>query len=117
MKRAFCLAVVLATASSAGAQTYQATVLPAAPGHAWTIGTGAGGSTLAGYGAFPDTSSYRAVLFNASGYVDVTPNGFSAAIINDSDGAQHGGGASTFGAFPAYAFLWQGTQPVNLHPP
>jgi hypothetical protein len=119
MRQISCIGVVLLGVSSAWGQTYQAVVLPTAPGHAWTLGTGAGGPYHAGYGAFPGQdfpARARAVLFNAGGFVDVTPPNFNGALINNSDGAQHGGGATPGGGYPAYAHLWVGSEPTNLHP-
>ena len=113
--------LIAASIGSANAQDYEALVLPMAPGQARTLGAGAGDTYYSGYGTPPgedDPARMRALLFDASVFVDVTPPGFAGALINDSRGAQHVGGASLLGGYPSHAYLWQdGAKPIDLHPP
>lgn len=114
------LLAILAFSGAALPQNYTAVVLEKAPGHSYTLGTGAGDKHFAAIGNFPNTNypyETRAVLFDKSGaYIDVTPSGFGGALINDSEGNKHGGGATPVQGYPAYAFYWEGATPVNLHP-
>jgi hypothetical protein len=117
----FALLVLAFDVVPARAQGWAARVLGPAPGQVWTVATGAGEPYAAGYGAKPGYSASgqsRAVLFDAGTFLDVTPSGRAGALINDSFGHQHGGGA-TAGADAGevgHAFLWIDTMPVDLHP-
>jgi hypothetical protein len=103
----------------AATQPYIAVVLEPAPGLTWMVGTGAGGRQFAGYGAGPGEDfpgHAHAVLFDRSAAMEVTPPGTVGAIINDSEDGQHVGGATVNGGYPASAYLWNGTAPIDVHP-
>ena len=117
---AFVVVVLLvATAGAARAQGYSARVVEHAPGQVWTLGTGAGDPWNGGYGARPDfrlPGNARAVLFGNGKFLDVTPADREGAIINDSEGRRHGGGACAEGRYPGFAYLWNDDVAVSLHP-
>jgi uncharacterized membrane protein len=120
MKTPVLLALFLVlSATGAPAQDDSARILDHAPGQVWTLATGAGDPYHGGYGAGPDfrlPGHWRAMLIGNGTFLDVTPDDRKGAIINDSDGRLHGGGASPGDTYPAYAYVWNDATPVNLHP-
>ena len=100
---------------------WTAHVLAKAPGQSSTRATGAGALHIAAYGNAPGSyapNQSRALLLGAEGYLDVTPVGFTGAVINDSSGLQHVGGAGAMGNYPGSAWLWTELgASINLNPP
>jgi hypothetical protein len=96
-------------------------VLATSPGQAWMSATGAGALHLAACGAASTNSApdkTHAFLIGADGSMDVTPAGFSGAMINDSAGLQHVGGVAVLGNYPGHAWLWTDFgASIDLNPP
>jgi hypothetical protein len=112
------LVFVLTVASTIPyATNYTASVFPAPTDFAWVTAMGAAGSgSFGGYGAYPNSSDLRAIVFSRSTYIDVSPDGFSSAIITDSGGGNHVGWASRSTSSSSFAYLWSGTAAINVHP-
>ena len=96
-------------------------VLATAPGQAWMSATGAGALHVAACGGAASNSApvkTHAFLLGAEGSMDVTPAGFSGAMINDSAGLQHVGGVAAMGDYPGHAWLWTDFgASIDLNPP
>lgn len=113
--------LTLLIASGTRAQDYRATVLKPPPGFAWAIGAGAGEGSFAVLGALSGhdyPGGCRVLISDGQKFRNVTPPDTVGALINDSAGDQHVGGATTpTGGYPSQAYLWQDSMPINVHPP
>lgn len=119
MRTIFCSSFVLLSVS-ASAQ-YRAIVLPNPPGHIWAVATGSGSSSTAGY-SLPaggvGVGDQRAILWNQTQPIDVTPSQYFSARILNSRGGFHVGNVSVSQYSAPLAYLWnsQGLGTL-LHPP
>jgi hypothetical protein len=115
------LAALLLLPAQLDRPTWSGHVLPVAPGQAWMSASGAGTMRIAACGAAATSSApdkTHAFLLGVEGYMDVTPAGFTGAMINDSAGLQHVGGVAAMGDYPGHAWLWTDTgASIDLNPP
>src|SRR5262249_22114086 len=99
------LVALLALPGQVERPKWSADVVPAAPNDAWMSATGAGALHIGACGSLFANSTpeeTHAFLLGAEGAMDVTPSGYSGAMINDSSGLQHVGGVTVAGEYPGH---------------